>query len=752
MSDISPGATRVETPADFGKGDAGEIARWQSEIRLAEKEHERWRTKGRKIERRYRDEQLANQAAVDDRDVSTRFNILWSNVQTLLPALYSFPPKPVVERAFQDRDPIGRAAATILQRAIEYEIRRGTLHRAMRQATLDYLLPGRGQIWVSYEAEFEAVEPEDSGESEGPGTEAPADPATPKERVTEERINTDYVQWEDFLTSPARVWEETRWVARRVFMTRDDLIERFGKEKGGRVPLDYKPANIPEGQLSTPEYEVFQRAIVWEIWDKPSKTVIWVAPSWSEGVLDKKPDFANLRGFFPCPRPLAATETNGTTIPVADYVQYQDQARELDDLTGRVGNLAKVIRLAGAYDASHEELKRLCTEGDENQLVPVEGWQAFAEKGGLKGAIDFLPMAEAAAALMKLYEARAQVKNDLYEITGISDIIRGQGNASETATAQRIKGQFATLRLDDRQREVQRFARDVIALMGELLAEHVAPETLAQMSGWLLTEQAQASDQPAAPPMPPSPMQPQGMMMAPPPGMTPASASPGAANPGAPAMSPPMGAPLGPQGPGAPTPPMTPEMKFAAAVALLKNDRDRGFRIEIETDSTIATDEQADKQARIEFLTAAGGFITQAIEAAGQAPQLAPLLGKMLLFGVRGFKAGRELEGAFEDAVDKMDQKARAIESAPPPPNPEQMKAQAEAERTKIDAQVAQAEAQAKMQALQLEAQIAAQEHQFKMQEMQIGHAIAMQELHAKVAAAQAMPPRMTPSPNGAMQ
>jgi hypothetical protein len=64
------------------------------------------------------------------------------------------------------------------------------------------------------------------------------------------------------------------------------------------------------------------------------------------------------------------------------------------------------------------------------------------------------------AALESLYEAREKVKQDLYDITGIADIIRGVSDPSETMGAQQIKSNFATLRIGDHQRAVQEFARE----------------------------------------------------------------------------------------------------------------------------------------------------------------------------------------------------------------------------------------------------------------------------------------------------
>jgi hypothetical protein len=598
-----------------GADDPGELARrWITEIRLAEKECKQWFDRGRKVVKRYVDERSSSE------QTESRFNILWSNVSTLKPAIYARAPLPVAERRYRDQqDPVAKLAAELLQKVLRFQVDDGGFDHGLSQSIDDYLLPGRGQVWVRYEPTFDADD--DGAVASDDMTQAQAQTAPEAaESVTWEQVCVDYVHWTDFLTSPARVWHEVRWVARRVFMTRDDLEDRFGAV-GKDVPLDYTPSQIEDTAKTTPAYDSMKRAVVWEIWCKTSGRVYWIAPGYGTKPLDVRDPPLRLEGFWPCPRPLSATMTTDSTLPVPDYYLYQDQAAQLDEMTARINSLTKALKVAGAYDASADGLKRMLDEGVENQLIPVDSWAAFAEKGGLQGAISFLPIADTAQVLLGLTQAREVVKRDLYEITGISDIVRGQGMASETATAQRIKGNFATLRLDERKRETQRFARDVVRIMAEIVAEHFGPETLAMQAG--MVQQVQADPQ-----------------------------------------------------------------TFMAAVELLRSDKLRGFLVDIETDSTIAPDEQAEKEARVEFLQAAGGFLAQAIPAAQAAPQLTPMLMQMLLFGIRGFRAGREIEGVFEQAVQQAEQ-AMAQPPAEPQPDPAVM---AEQQRLQAEMQTKQAE------------------------------------------------------------
>jgi hypothetical protein len=200
-------------------------------------------------------------------------------------------------------------------------------------------------------------------------------------------------------------------------------------------------------------------------------------------ILDSRDDPLQLENFFPCPKPLYATLTNESLVPVPDYTLYQDQANELDVLSDRIKGLIDALKVRGVYDAASPELARLFTEGDNNTLIPVKNYAAFAEKGGLGGAVDMVDLSPIANALNMAYTGMQQVKNQIYDITGISDIIRGASVASETATAQQIKGQYATLRLKTYQDEVALFASELMRIKAQIICQHFQPETLLKIGG-----------------------------------------------------------------------------------------------------------------------------------------------------------------------------------------------------------------------------------------------------------------------------
>jgi len=620
------------------------VAYWCDQIAIYEREFSKWQERSKKIVKRYKDERNQTENTV------ARFNILWSNVQTLAPALYAKNPIPNVDRRFEDDDKVGTTAARVLERSVTYFVDNDLFGNVMTQAVLDRLLPGRGTAWVRYVPRFENGVDQEAQVTDDTDTE------TQEDVLYSEDVVIDYVHWMDFGHTWGRTWEEVDAVWRKVYLTRSQLKKRF--KNGADVPLDKE---IKDDTDSTKSIAV--KACIYEIWDKTNRKVYWISKS-MEDPLDERDDPLGLKDFFPCPKPIYATMANDNLIPSPDYTQYQDQANELDNLTGRINSITKSLKVVGVYDKSAEGLSRILSEGLQNTMVPVEQWAIFGEKGGLKGAVDWFPMEMVSNVLIALYEAREKVKQDLYEITGISDIIRGATNPNETLGAQKLKGQFATLRLDNMQKDVARFSRDLVRIMAEIIAEHFSIETIKQISGIKLMT-----------------MQEKQMAM------------------------------MELQQPGPDGQPKQPPEELQELLEaptweevdkLLRDDTLRCFRISIETDSTIKADQDAEKAQRVELIGAVGGFLQQATMLP---PQLQPLAAELLMFGVRGFKISREIETTFDIAMKKIKQASEAPPEADPAIEADKMKMQVEGQKLQLEKQSSDQNIEIEKEKLQMERQ-----------------------------------------------
>ena len=607
-------------------------------------EFAKWAARTKKIIKRYRDD-TRGQSLTE----SAKFNILWSNVQTLKPAVYAKLPKADISRRFGDNDPVGRVASQLIERAIDFEIEHYPDYRAtMSHCVEDRFLGGRGTAWLRYEPHTAPIGLEDDGVSITPNIEQGEGAPPPMEKIEYECAPVDYVHWRDFGHSTARTWEEVSCVWRWVYMTREALAERFGDEVARKIPLDQGPEPL---NAYNENKRLYNRAKICELWDKETEKVYWFSKGMPE-IIDERDDPLGVEGFFPCAKPLYATTTSDTLVPVPDFVLYQDQAMELDILSDRIDGLVKSLRVRGVYDASQPALQRLMTEGDNNALIPVDKWMAFSEKGGLKGSIDLLPLDTLANALLNCYRAREDIKSQIYEITGISDIIRGASYASETATAQQIKGQYAGLRLRSMQEDVALFASELIRLKAQVMCTKYQPETILAYA---------AAQQ-----------------------MTPAD-----------------------------------QQLIPQALELLRDKPLRNFRVDIAADSLVMLDENQNKQDRMQFLQAFGGFLAQALPVGQASPQMVPMMMELLRFGMQAFKAARPIEGQIDATLQQLQQAAQQQQ-----PNEEaqgkqaelQQKGQVEQSRMQMESALQQAKLQQQMQMEQLKNQTKLQMEQQKQQ------------------------------------
>lgn len=733
MTDTATTAS-VGDPKELGSV----VARWDEELRAYEKASKDWVKDSKDNYKRYSLRDRSNQP---ETNADSRFNILWSNVQTQSPALFSRPPVPVVERRFRDKDPVGRIASQMLERAISTDMEFDEIETTGKQITLDFQLVGRGIPWVRYETDNitteTVVEPLDAGFIDGDGNlieEADEQEdgtfLSTAEEVDRERAPVEYVYWEDFYHKPVKFWKELErdgWVARRVFMTRRQGIDRFG-EIFKDVPLTATPRGMEE-KITDHVAPLVKMAEVFEIWNAADKEALWIAREFKRGPLDRKPDPLGLEKFFPCPRAAYATLTTDSLIPIPDYQQYIDQADELDDLTERIDVLTQALKVAGIYDAGLEGLGNLLSNTDtQNIMIPVTNIAALYGKGSagtkLTGVVQFFPVEIVAQVILSLYEARDRVKQTLFEISGLSDILRGQVDPREKLGQSKIKGQFATLRLDDRRQEISRMFRDTIRIKAEIIAEQFDDRMLREISGFdqiqeVISAKRQAGEQAAQQVAQQAKQQVDQL----------AQQNPQLAQVAAQQAQ--QAAQAAAQQASQQASEQAAEQMFQSAVQLIRDDKTRGFRIDIEIDSTVSIDEQETKEARVEFLTAAGGFLQQSLPVVQAAPQMASLLGDMLLFAVRGFKAGRPLEAAFEDFVEDLKQPQQQ-----PQANPEaeaaQAKAKAEAEKTQIELQAKRQSAAIDLDKKRGELEVSKQKAEIEMQVANAELAIKQQELALK--------------------
>ena len=505
------------TPDSATEPQEVDLKYWLQCLDDAERAEKNWRIRGREIVTVYRNEATNVQARAKKANSGTRsYNILYANTETMLPAIYQQPPKPVVRARYNQPSsmaPIpGRpsqkaieTAAAIMEKALEVVLDDETSHEAVKTAIKDVLLPGRGVCRVRWRPQMEMQPvPPDPLTGVAPVDEA-GQPAQEERKVWEE-VGDEYVYWEDILLDPVRAGNDMDWIAFRHLFAEKALIEEFtgspefdkivaaGKVNellkytdesaakqtvGGGAPIKTAD-NLGDHRL---------KAMAWEVWDRNSRQIHWIIRDAGGLVLRTDPDSYALKGFFPIPLPMLAVSTSDTRIPRPFYDLYADLAGDLEDTSKRISALTKQIKVRGAYNSASPDIANVLT-ADDQKMIPVDGVDML--NGGLSNHLWLVPILEWMNALRELYAAREQIKQAIYEIMGISDIMRGATKASETATAQRIKGSMGMVRLQDQKLGAANFSLDLLRLKTELIAQNFDAQTLSMMTGEQVTPEVMA--------------------------------------------------------------------------------------------------------------------------------------------------------------------------------------------------------------------------------------------------------------------
>lgn len=620
----------------------------QQEIEDAHKRLEKWHKRAKTCTSLYRGE------GDDNNPDSDKFKTLWMITEIQQPALYTGGAQADVRRKHLDSDPVARTAAQLLERTTQccMDDDAHEFDFAQDSAVSDYAIVGRGQTRAVYDAEFEKQKipvTQDQAtalEIDGLGDKVKQGEMGLYIEGDDIKISEDawieHVHWGDYLHSDGQKWEDVWWNAFGSWLTKEDLEEQFGKEIAEEVPTcGAIMADDDMGDYLGYEKGRDEFARVWEFWSKRTGKVYKVAQNYGKFLEAPRDDPYGLKGFFPCPRPLDMINTTGKLEPIPEYKMYQFQDIEVNRLTGRIDRVIESIKAGGIYDTRLGDAVSKMFEGDDNEMIAVENYSDFANSGGIAGAMMFSPTAEFADALVKLSSQRQQNMEMIFELVGVGDIMRGVTNPREAFKTQELKAQMnagSTSRMRRKQRRVERFVRDNIRILAELVGELFDEKTILMKSNLEI--------------------QPEDL-----------------------------------EGP----------------VKLLKSDTAREYKIDVESDTTVAVDDEARKQDFTEFISAMGGLINQGMQAAQAGVLPEELVGNLILFGLRKFKAGRDIEENIEQGF-KAQAEAKKEKQGQPSPEEQAQQAKMQLEMQKLEL---------KKQELMMDAQNAAQRLQLEVAELQ---------------------------------
>lgn len=659
MTDNQNTAT-YESKADAVQDERDLVKLWLDQIERSGTDEKKWREDAEKAEDVYQSKEGSR---------NREFNIFHANIETIVPALYNSTPIPDVRRRFADKDPVGKVVSDIIERSLSFAVDAYDFDGTMHATIKDSEITDRGVARVRYVPYF-------AGEGE-------------QETLSYAEVTCEHVPWRDFRRGPGRFWGEVPWEAFRHYLSKDEIAKLIPEDINIEdIPLNYSSDGSTDKKEKDPKSDVFKRAMVWEIWDKDSKKVLFICQDYHERVLKSDDDPLQLTKFFPTPKPLQAIEQTASLVPVTPLRIYESLVDELNIVTRRITKLIKTLRARGLYGGNPLDMKAV-GEAEDGELVPATDAMAFMQAGGLEKAIHWYPLDPTTMAIKTLYEQREAIKQTIYEVTGIADILRGATDPGETLGAQQLKAQWGSLRIQRRQSEVARFARELFELKAEIIATKFDWPLLSKMTGIELPTQEQKQtvqalmqqvqqDQQQGQEIPPQ-------IMA--------------------------------QADGAQK--LVSQPSQEEVMQLLQDDISRNYRIDIESDSTIRNDLSRNQQTMNMFLQGTAQF-GQAMGPIIMADaSMKPMVMEIYGAFARQFKLGRQAE----DAIDAATEQAQKTKDQPPPPDPkieaEKMKAEIVKQKADMDAQAQQQKMQFEQQKAQMDLQAAQQKHAMELQKMQ---------------------------------
>lgn len=638
--------------------------KWLERIRGSESREEGWRDDAEAAEKTY----ACNPKAKAKSGKLYDFNILHSNVETIVPAIYNSTPVPDVRPRFitaigpapqppaPPQQPQGQGApgqpqppqpdpqaiqqfqqqmqewqakaiadktakdfGTMIERAITVLIDDNKLDTEIESVAQDSFLSGRGVLRLSFEATFQQQPTTD--EQGQPVTDPETGEPVVEDKATDESIDFQAWSWRDFRMGKAKRWKDVPWIAFQHHMPREDLD-------------DFKDAELVSSQpvpTMDNEDDDDNDICVWEVWDKRTKQV-WFIDANTGAVQKIEEDPLGLPGFFPTPEIVQPITLTGNMTPVCPFTVYKKLADELDLCTKRIAAIMKGLKVRGGVMGDASDIQKIAAAGD-NELVTIAGVEQLVQTGGLEKAVVWWPIQQAIAVLQQLYLQRDVIKSAIYEITGISDIVRGASNANETLGAQQIKTQWGSLRIQKMQRMIERQVRNVFAMMADIIVTKFSPETLQEMTGIEIT----------------------------------------------------------------------PEI-----MEMMSGPVSSSYRVDVESDSTVKADLTRVKGEMAEFLQGTSQFFATMAPVIGQAPDMAEPMAEIYASFARAFRLGKQAE----DAIERISQGAKeAAKQDKPDPAQEAMQKDMEFKAKKLeldfmnaktDAEIKQAELQIKQAELQL--------------------------------------------------
>ena len=468
-----------------GSGASEKQKLWLKRLKKEQKCHKDFRDRAEVVEGIFR----------RDTESELYVPLYWQVVNVEHSGVYSNQPVADVRPRNDPQNPVMREVAALIQKGLDYCVDKPEFDQTMHRSVDDYLAMALGVMRVKVDTIkttttidvpiYEDVMVERPPIDIGGGFQMPQDPMMEtmqmgteqqeEETYGDQYLRWEYVPWSCFGYEPCNNWKHCDWEYFRHKMTMQQIKARFDKTVAAT-------ADQKNSKKDPQTYDIY------EIWDKKNKTVIFLAEGETD-ILEEIDDPLELLDFFPNPCPMMMNLPSDELIPQPDYDYIESYDVEINRLQIRRMGILEQIRASGAYDSGMPELKQMFENADGEYTAVANLFQRISSVGGGEGVFYHLPLQEKAAVLQSLTDQIQFIRGQVDEVLGLSDIVRGVTAASETATAQEIKGRWVGVRLTRKRETVQYTVRAMMRIMAQLLVSHITPENLERMTQMKISEQ-----------------------------------------------------------------------------------------------------------------------------------------------------------------------------------------------------------------------------------------------------------------------
>lgn len=400
---------------------------------------------------------------------SKDYAIYWSTIETKLPYIYSNVPTPRTRRTGAATSIVEAKACTMSEALMELQIEGQDCEYIFESVVKSYLIAGLGQLWVRYEP---TISTDPTGQTE----------------VAREAVKFDAVHYDDFLFPDVRSWSEVEWVARRIFLTGDDIKQRFAVTPEQIGAMSFKTGNRDGktiGVMDLMGKDDLQTTAIWEVWCKRSRAVYFFSGDEFDVMLQTREPMApvKFKDFFPCPRPLLGTTGTDTLWPIPNYV-YTATAEETIQSSKKTQRalVKKAMPKAVINGEFADELKKLWNANEPLGVV-LDNWMQFINKQGFAGNIQFSPVDEYIKAAQTMSQQIQEELNAYWELCGITDLMRGIADPQNAAATNQMISDHGDTRTERIVKQVATFFKQAYGCMYDVICDAFSPQSLIRDSG-----------------------------------------------------------------------------------------------------------------------------------------------------------------------------------------------------------------------------------------------------------------------------